>query len=383
MDRRPGAPGGDRIDAVNKTLLTQRCGAMRAVAGAGLLLLLVLALSGCARTPATPPPSAPRPAELTLPEGFAAELVADGLNGPTQMIAGPDGRLWVAQLNGGENDGKGQVLSINPNTGARRVQLEGLYKPTGIAVHSGVLWIASGRDLLRANIGADASVAPPEPALTDLPFNGRSNGVLTVTPHGEIVYTTSGSRLGNSAAPGSATLWALTPQDPTNPRPLATGLKGAYGHTVDALGRIWTTEIGDDPIDDGYPPEELNLIVVGADFGWPQCAGDRQPVQRYGGTAERCAGTRAPVALFPPGATPTGVAVTPWDETILLVALWNRGEVVQVKITPEGDNAVGEVSPFLTGLRNPQHLLVWRDGSLLVSDFATGTIHRIVHKPEN
>ena len=84
-----------------------------------------------------------------------------------------------------------------------------------------------------------------------------------------------------------------------------------------------------------------------------------------------------------PGATPTGVAVTPWDETILLVALWNRGEVVQVKITPEGDNAVGEVSPFLTGLRNPQHLLVWRDGSLLVSDFATGTIHRIVHKPEN
>ncbi len=357
-----------------------RCDGGSFLATLGLLLLAALVVSGCARLPATPPPLAPRPAELTLPAGFTAELVADGLNGPTQMIAGPDGRLWVAQLNGGENEGKGQVLSVNTETGARRVQLTGLYKPTGIAVHSGVLWIASGRDLWRADIGADASVAPPDPVLTDLPFNGRSNGTLTVTPHGEIVYATSGSRLGSAAAPGSATLWALTPQDPTNPRPLATGLKGAYGHTVDAQGRIWTTEIGDDPIDDGYPPEELNLVVVGADFGWPQCAGDRQPVQRYGGTAERCAETRAPVALFPPGATPTSVAIAPWDETILLVALWNRGEVVQVKVTPDGDNAVGEVSPFLRGLRNPQHLLAWRDGSLLVSDFATGTIYRVVRE---
>ena len=69
---------------------------------------------------------------------------------------------------------------------------------------------------------------------------------------------------------------------------LATGLKGAYGHAVDAEGRIWTTEIGDDPIDDGAPPDELNLVVTGADFGWPQCAGSGEPVQRYDGTPERC-----------------------------------------------------------------------------------------------
>lgn len=347
---------------------------------AALVMLLLTSCTNLLATP-TPAPLAPRASELVLPPGFTAELVADGLSGPTQMIAGPDGRLWVAQLNGGENEGKGQVLSINPNTGGRRVQLDGLMKPTGIAAHNGMLWIASGRELLVAPIGADASVGPPDPVLTDLPFNGRSNGALTVTPHGEIVYETSGSRLGNTAAAGSATLWALTPQDATNPRVLATGLKGAYGHTIDAQGRIWTTEIGDDPIDEGYPPDELNLVVTGADFGWPRCAGDREPVARYAGTTEDCAATRAPVALFAPGATPTSVAIAPWDASILLVALWNTGEVVQVKITPgdnpDGDNATGEISPFLTGLRNPQHLLAWRDGSLLVSDFATGTIYRI------
>ena len=344
-----------------------------------LVVLAMLLLASCTNPFVAPTPAQGvlRRADLVLPAGFTARLITERLHGPTQMIAGPDGRLWVAQLNGDENAGVGQVLSINPITGARRVQLEGLYKPTGIATHSGLLWIASGRELLVAPIGADASVGPPDPVLTELPFNGRSNGTLTVTPHGEIVYATSGSRLGNAAAPGSATLWALTPQDATHPRALATGLKGAYGHTVDAQGRIWTTEIGDDPIDDGVPPDELNLVLPGADFGWPQCAGNREPVTRYGGDAERCAQTRAPVVLFPPSATPTSVAIAPWDETVLLVALWSRGEVVQVKVTPDGDNAVGEISPFISGLRNPQHLLAWRDGGLLVSDYATGALYQI------
>jgi glucose/arabinose dehydrogenase len=325
----------------------------------------------------TTSPSSPAIADLATPPGFTVELIVAGLNGPTQMIVGPDGRLWVAQLNGGENEGKGQVLAVELETGGRRVLLEDLFKPTGVAVHAGRLWIASGRDLLTAPIGSDASVGPPEPVFTDLPFNGRSNGTLTVTPHGEILYATTGARLGGAAAPGSATLWALTPQQPSHPRALATGLKGAYAHAIDPQGRIWTTEIGDDPIDDGFPPDELNLVVVGADYGWPQCAGDREPVQRYGGAVERCAATQAPVALFPPGATPTSVTVAPWDETVLLVALWNRGEVVQVKVTLEGDHARGEAAPFLSGLRNPQHLLVWRDGSLLVSDFASGAVYRL------
>ncbi len=337
-------------------------------------------LAGCAGslTPTPgPTPAAPRPADLVLPQGFRADLIVEGLAGPTQMIAGPDGRLWVAQLNGGENAGIGQVLSLSPETGKGNILLDLLFKPTGIAAHNGTLWIAAGRDLLAAPIGVDGSVGPPEPMLTDPPSNGRSNGTLTVTPHGEIIYETSGSRQGNEAAPGSGSLWALTPQDPANPRVLATGLKGAYAHAIDAQGRIWTTEIGDDPIDDGAPPDELNLVVTGADFGWPPCAGNSEPVLRYGGTVERCAQSRAPVVLFPPNATPTSVAVAPWDESVLLVALWNRGEVVQVMLTPDGDNATGESTPFLTGLRNPQHLLAWRDGSLLVSDFATGTIFRI------
>lgn len=31
------------------------------------------------------------------------DRLVSGLEGPTQMIVGPDGRMWVAQLAGGEN----------------------------------------------------------------------------------------------------------------------------------------------------------------------------------------------------------------------------------------------------------------------------------------
>ena len=207
------------------------------------LLVVAILFVGCAgQLPARRPPISTTPQPLTIAAGFSATPIVTGLEGPTQMIAGPDGRLWVAQLAGAENAGTGQVLAIDLATGEREVLLDRLVKPTGIAVLTGDLWIASGADLLRAPIAADGTVGPPVPVLVDLPTNGRSNGTLTATPHGEIIFETSGSRLGNEPAPGSARLWALTPQDPTHPRELAGGLKNAYGHVVDAQGRVWTTE---------------------------------------------------------------------------------------------------------------------------------------------
>lgn len=334
--------------------------------------MLSLLLAGCGGATTSQPATG-----LTLPTGFRAEVVAQGLIGPTQMLLGPDGSLWVAQLDGGENDGTGQVIAVSQNDQKRSVLLDNLHKPTGIAIIGNALWIASGRDLLRAPLRG-ASVGPPETVLRDLPFNGRSNGTLTATTDGKLLYETSGSRSGSAAAAGSGTLWLLDPAAPTAPQPLATGLKGAYGHTVDGAGRVWTTEIGDDPVDGKAPPDELNLVVAGADFGWPQCYGERIPAQNYGGTAERCQQTRSPVALFPANSTPTSVAVAPWDANMLLVALWNaNGQIVQVATTPTGDNATGTVTPFITGLKNPQHLLAMSDGSLLVSDFGSGTVYRV------
>ncbi len=286
----------------------------------------------------------------------------------------------MAQLAGQENAGSGEVVAVDLATGERETLLSELTKPTGIAVLDGALWIASGRDILRAPLDENNGVGTPETILNNLPFNGRSEGTLTATAEGMLLYETSGRRQGNGAQTGSGTIWRLNPADPQNSQPLASGLKGPYARTIDDQGRIWTTEMGDDPVNGEAPPEEINLVVEGANFGWPQCYGNQLPARNYGGTEEICAETRPPVVTFPPHSSPTSVVVSPFaadsDSIELLVALWIGRGVQRVQITESGDNATGVAEPFLEGLTNPQHLLVDGD-SLLVSDFATGIIYRI------
>lgn len=317
------------------------------------------------------------PEALELPPGYAAEVLVEGLIGPTQMAKGPRGRLWVAQMAGEENAGMGQVLIIDLERNERIVAVDGLLKPTGIAILGGYLWIAAKRDLLRVPLDEEGVAGPAEIVLGGLPFDGRSNGTLTVSPQRKLIFETSGARFGGTPVQGSATLWQLDPAYRGEPEPLATGLRTAYGHTFDAAGRLWVTEIGRDLVNGAAPPDELNLIVPGSDYGWPQCYGAQQPALNYGGAQVRCLATRSPTALFAPGAEPTSVAISPWHADTLLVALRGEGAVARVQIRGQENVVESEIEPFIQGLARPQHLLVWDEDSLLVSDWGTGRIYRI------
>lgn len=317
------------------------------------------------------------PEALELPPGYAAEVLVEGLIGPTQMAKGPRGRLWVAQMAGEENAGMGQVLIIDLERNERIVAVDGLLKPTGIAILGGYLWIAAKRDLLRVPLDEEGVAGPADIVLGGLPFDGRSNGTLTVSPQRKLIFETSGARFGGMPVQGSATLWQLDPAYLGEPEPLATGLRTAYGHTFDAAGRLWVTEIGRDLVNGAAPPDELNLIVPGSDYGWPQCYGAQQPALNYGGAQVRCLATRSPTALFAPGAEPTSVAISPWHADTLLVALRGEGAVARVQIRGQENVVESEIEPFIQGLARPQHLLVWDEDSLLVSDWGTGRIYRI------
>ena len=151
---------------------------------------------------------------------------------------------------------------------------------------------------------------------------------------------------------------------------LASGLKGAYAHVVDGNGRIWFTEIADGQVDGVTLPDELNLLEVGADFGWPDCYGREL-------AGPNCDNVRPAVTIFDPQSTPTSVAISPFAPDTLLVALWVTGEVIQLPVTFTEDNAIGEPDPFLSGINRPQHLQTQADGSVWVSDYDTGKIYRI------
>jgi glucose/arabinose dehydrogenase len=302
---------------------------------------------------------------VEVPEGFTVSEVVGGLVGPTQIVPLADGRIVVAQLAGGEGAGTGQVLVVDPaSEEPPTVLFDGLLTPTGVAVLDQEVWVMEQRQLSRGPLtGGELT-----PVLTDLPFNGRSEGSLTATDDGEILYDTSGTLDGVDAATGSAGLWSLAPGG--RPELVATGFKHAYARTFGPDGRLWQTEVADGTYDGEPAPDELVAVEPGDDFGWPQCVGNGTPVVFYGGTTERCASTPPSQALFPPGSTPTSVAVAPWDPVQLLVALWNDGRIVVVPT--DGARPVA-TTPFLSGIDHPQTLV--SDGErLLVVDFGGGRI---------
>lgn len=329
-----------------------------------IFLLLLLLTTACQAT-TTPVPATETPAvdatPLILPAGLQSERLPYQFKRPTQFTV-VDNFLYVAQLNGGENEGQGQVIRVNLNDGEQHILAEQLDKPTGIAVLNNKLWIATRDAILRRSLTDGAEL---ETILEGLPNNGRSNGTLTITPDNKILYETSGNKRDSN----SGKLWALDPETLESTE-LASGLKGAYAHTVDANGRIWFTEIADGQVEGVTLPDELNLLAAGADFGWPRCYGREL-------AGPDCTNVRPAVTIFTPQSTPTSVAISPFAPDTLLVALWVTGEVVQLPITFTADNAIGEPQPFLSGINRPQHLETQADGSVWVSDYDTGNIYKI------
>lgn len=352
------------------------------ILGRAMLLLAGVLLTGCAGS--SVPPAATPTAELTLPDGFQAEIYAQGLRSPTALAFGPDDALYLTQLNGGENEGSGQVVRVTEPGAAPEPLLRDLTKPTGLVWRGNVLWIVAGRDVLRSRLEADGTLTQPEAVLRDLPFNGRSNGQVTLLPDGRLLFAASGA----ASNPDSGVLLTLNPDNDTQPEVLATGLKNAYAHAIDpATGTIYTTEIGDNLVNGEPPPEEINRVQPGADYGWPSCYADQQPARNYNGTVEGCAATEPPVVLFPPRSTPTGLTWYTGEDfpapyrDVLYVALWNGDPPRVARVTLEqgnGEQIAGTADSFIGGLERPIALLPDQQGGLLVVEDAADVVYRVI-----
>lgn len=306
---------------------------------------------------------------------LARTVVIEGLVGPTQIANGPKESLLVAQLNGEEDGSTGQVVLAELSTGARRVLLSGLAKPTGVAWMDNTLYVMVQRGLIRATWdGTDAPVGPKENILTNLPFNGRSEGTLTPLPDGRLLYETSGNLVGRTVdtgkvESGSGNLFVFDPNTGTS-NMIAIGTKHAYSHALADSGLLWMTEINAGP--GAPPPDELNAITLAdvdgniPNLGWPRCPSNRKPNQAG------CESISPAAAVLPPGSTPTGVVVA---NTFAYVALFSLGTIIRVPIDGwlPGDPSQ-TFTTVVDGLDTPHTLLVATDGRLLVSEHNAGRI---------
>jgi glucose/arabinose dehydrogenase len=305
---------------------------------------------------------------ISAPDGFEIAVVADKLSGPTQFYLEDDGGIVAAHLNGGEDERRGRVVRIGPDGSDTEVLFTGLDKPTGVVVRGDEIWVMEATQLSKG----PATGGLLQPVLVDLPNNGRSQGTLTLTPDGDVLFNTSGSKRGSVVVEGSGRLWRVG--DDGIPIEVASGFKHAYAHAFGAGGVLWSTEMSDGRFDGQVPEDELVLVVEGADHGWPYCVGPNRPVAEFG--QADCDGVPESIVTFGPGATPTSVVLSPFVDGGLHVALWARGEVVSLSQQAQPGRGDGFV-PFLSGLTGPQHL-VSHDGQLYISEFGADRILAVV-----
>jgi glucose/arabinose dehydrogenase len=125
------------------------------------------------------------------------------------------------------------------------------------------------------------------------------------------------------------------------------GHRNVQGIAWDASGRLWASEFGDNSED------ELNLILPGRNYGWPQTEGR---------TTE--SGITGPVAQWgPPEDSPSGIAVA--SGSVWMAAL--RGQRLW-RIPLNGSNVAAAPQDFLVGQYGRlRSLLALDDSTLLLS----------------
>ncbi len=331
----------------------------------------------------TPPAVTALPADtmVVVPQGYRAERYAEGLAQPTALAFGPDGRLYVALLSG-------EIVVIAGPGATPQNYISGLERPLGLVWRNADLYVMS-QGTLSVFPNSGVMAGKRRDLLSNIPTAGMQNNNLVLGAD-DWLYVGIGSLCDHCQPDNqiSGQIRRLRP-DGSGWQTYATGLRNAFGLTVAPDGTLWGTDNGREGLPPGLPPEELNRIVAGGDYGWPHCYGNRIPDLQSGGTAQNCAKTIPPVATFPAHAAPvglvfyTGGAFAPDDNGALFVGLagsWDRSAGVGRRIMRVllHHDAPAETSDWSTGWGRPVGLINTPDGALLIADLDRGTITRIV-----
>jgi glucose/arabinose dehydrogenase len=347
-------------------------------------------------------------AALKLPEGFAINVYRTGL-GQARMLAVHGEHVYVTQPM------QGNVLRLvdadeDGVAEAQAVVASDLPMVHGIAFHEDEVFLANVHSVYHGTVEADGSFGTLTEIISDLPDGGQhALRTLGVGPD-DLLYISVGSDCDAcpETNPEHATLLrsTLAGQAAGARTIFASGLRNTIGfgwHPVsDAL---WGMDHGSDWRGDDLPPEELNAIEAGKDYGWPYCYGDREPdpiIQDPPDStkAAYCAGTEPPVLVHQAHQAPIGMtfytgATFPERYTngafVAFHGSWNRKPATGYRV---GFVAFEEGQPqaiedFVDGFLiqdgaatfgRPAGIAVAPDGALLFTDDTNGIVYRVQYE---
>lgn len=340
---------------------------------------------------------------LNLPPGFSISIFAKDLPGARVMRIDRFGNMWVSRT----SDGAVALLEIDRDTGKIAHQgdvFRDFRKPHGLAFDPRpgrelALYIAEEHRVRRF---ATYSEDPGETVLS-LPDSGGGHFTRTIAfgPDGTLYISVGSScNVCREADPRRATILRYD-LEAQRSEIFARGLRNAVFLAWDSFGRMWATEMGRDWLGDDLPPDEINIVEQGSDYGWPICYGKNIHDGDFDTNVyirDPCA-DKIPSAIdIPAHSAPLGLAFippqSPWPEEYwydLLVSYhgsWNRSESTGYKVMRHRFDAAGNyqgVEDFITGwigpsgaLGRPVDIVIRPDGAMYLSDDKAGVIYKIL-----
>ena len=326
-------------------------------------------------------------ATLELPDGYAFNVFARGLDDPRFLEVAVDGTLLVAER------GRDRIVAL-PDADGDGVADETVVVGTGYGrahdlevTPEGTLLVAGEAALYEVMLDGFTE-SNRRMVVDDLPTGGfHTTKSVALLPSGELLLSIGSScNVCDEEDDRRGTVQLLADD---GLRPYMIGLRNAVGLWVDpATGGAWATNMGRDFLGDDLPPETVYEVVDGADAGWPRCHAGSLPDPDFGDVPSACDGVATPALTFPPHTAP--LALVGWDGhlVIALHGSWNSSVKVGYALwrVPWDGRPAGEPEPFATGflpagatdaLGRPAGLAVGADDALYVSDDKAGFIYRI------
>ena len=345
---------------------------------------------------------------LQLPPGFSVSIFAKDLGSPRVMLPLDYGYMLVSI------PAQGKVVALKDDNADgvsdhMYTVLTGLDQPHGLAMYyhgEMTLYIAESDQVSTYDFDFDNQKATNKKKVLDLPGGGghfTRTLLIIQTPGGEKLLTSIGSSCNvcNEQDDRRAKV-LISSLDGSDMRTYASGLRNAvFLTTHPTTKQAWVTEMGRDLLGDNIPPDEINILKEGKDYGWPYCYGKKIQDTAFNNSADaktRCENSEASYIDLQAHSAPLGLAFVPinsgWPkdyENNVLVAYhgsWNRSvptgyKVVRFKLDKQGQ-VLGQ-EDFITGwltnnenaLGRPVDILLGVDGFMYITDDKAGVIYRV------
>ena len=309
-------------------------------------------------------------------DGFVIDEVVSGLGGPACLEWVSDRDLLVCDRDGdvirllnfdmSEDEWKPTELSFT--------LLTNVHEPHDILIVDDYILVSERGKLTRINqtiLDSTLDDAPRWTLIDDIPTGNHQTNNLDIMPNGTVIWHVGSTcNICNEADErNAALLWVNS----------STGEHGILaGGVRNSFHGIWVPDMGYIFSDNGrdwegdHPPEEVNLLIPGENYGWPDDDPDH-PVP---------AGTIGPIATWTPHSSLNNLAYRPPNSSFpggnhtvyaTVFGSWNAivpvgHEIVRIDFTENASEPQGwssETSVFASDLSGPLPIVFHPSGDFL------------------